>query len=146
MKRFSCFLPIFSLSLGNRTCLQLIDIWGAQNEMLQKQLRWDWQAWEWSSGARSASAWWQSCNKWSGTGEMIANVSLKFSLVKTRIVLLPYHCWTKLCASYLSSHWKTCFASISLFLSLTVLECFTDPKLYWCSFNQEGLFWSESGC
>lgn len=30
-------------------------------------------------------------------GEMIANVSLKFSLVKTKIVLSQNHCWTKLC-------------------------------------------------
>ena len=30
-------------------------------------------------------------------GEMIANVSLKFSLVKTKIVLSPNHCRTKLC-------------------------------------------------
>lgn len=42
-------------------------------------------------------------------GEMIENVSLKFSLVRTKIVLSPNHCWTQLC--YLSS-----FCSLENFL------------------------------
>lgn len=42
-------------------------------------------------------------------GEMIANVSLKFSLVKTEIVLSPNHCWTKLCSLLSSCSLETFF-------------------------------------
>lgn len=58
-------------------------------------------------------------------GEMIENVSLKFSLVRTKIVLSPNRCWTKFCC-LLSSCSLESVLHPSFFLGWTLLEHFTD--------------------
>lgn len=81
---------------------------------------------------------------------MIANVSLKFSLVKTEIVLSPDRCWTKLCYLLPSHSLETFFASDFFMLNGFRALHWQMPSLYWCAllfspFNKD-LVGSKSNC
>lgn len=85
-------------------------------------------------------------------GEMIANVSFKFSLVKTEIVLSPNHCQSKLC-SLLSFSWETLFTP--LFFIIFMLNGVRAlhrqiSSLHWCSLLlsplNKDLVWSKRTC
>lgn len=82
----------FSLSLGNRTRLWLIDI--EAHEMKCCKSNSDGTD-RYENGTQLLPASWLDDSREINNqkrGEMIANVSLKFSLVKTKIVLSPDHC------------------------------------------------------
>lgn len=84
---------------------------------------------------------------------MIANVSLKFSLVKTKIVLSPNHCWTKLCYLLSSCPLENILQLPSPLFMLNWVRGLPRQisSLYRCSLlltscNKGGLVWSESNC
>lgn len=84
-------------------------------------------------------------------GKMIANVSFKFSPVKTEIVLSPNHCWTKLCYLLSSCSWETFFTPIFFFMLNGVRALHRQiSSLRGCSlllspFDKD-LVWSKSSC
>lgn len=144
----------FSLPTGNRTHLWLIGMWGTRNEMLGKQFWRSWQEGEWGAAAPASQPDDSHAINNQKPGEVIANVNLKFSLVKTKIVLSPNQCRAKLCCllsswSLENSHdltapWVVCVLSTDKFPACV------DVHYQWCHLMKEVVvtlwFISHSAC